>query len=382
MNRIPRKRTAASAAMSLLVLAALPTGAPGQATVTEQAPADQARLAKRSELLKETRTLRQSGRYQEVRPRRRRPWWSWHRSLFGPNDVRRAESLKELSQALASKGADTLVEAIARGEEGLEIRRKAHRDSDRDYAVDLGDLAILYGYTRQINPAIDRLEMAAKVLLKSAGENDSDYARALVNIAKFRWDRGDPQKKDFLEARNLYKTALPIMVKAGLAETADYADMLMNFGLLRHSENEFDLAGDHLSEARGYYVRALRRTKAGDAELHDLQYGLAVASQNLGYHFLEIGHFHRAIPLFREAIDVLSKMSGTGETEGYAAAVINLALLHMNLGNLTAAEAVGLEGVSLAQTLRNENRAYYVKATHNLGRMLQYSRSSRPRESI
>ena len=374
MKRSQPSRPGFAMAMLLVAIAAGPSRAHSQTAVSPGPRAAEAKQAQRDELLKTVKELRQRGKYEEALESAKR-LVELDGALFGAGDLHRAESLNELSQALAATDSKYLDEAIERGKEGLKIRQDAHDQSSRACALAQIDVAVLHGNSGDLDGAIDQLQAAATVLAASVGKNDPDYARALIDLAKFRWDRGDPHRTDFLDARNYYRTAMPIFVKAELQETRDYADMIMNLGLLRLSESEFDQAKDHLEEAVRFYTRASRKLNPDDLEYHATQFGLGVALQNLGHYYQEAGHFERAAPLFRQAAGIVMGMRGADEKTAYVAMLINLTLLYQNMRDLARAEATGLESVASVRRLVGKAHPYYVVATHNLAGVLRDARS-------
>ncbi|KAF0247355.1 MAG: peptidase-like protein, partial [bacterium] len=223
--------------------------------------------------------------------------------------------------------------------EALEIRRKALGDNDSDTATSINNLATLYynkgDYTKAESLYIEALEIRRKAL----GDNHSDTATSINNLATPYNNKGDYSK-----AESLHIEALDIRRKIFGDNHPDTAQSINNLATLYNNKGDY-------SKAEPLYIQALEiyRKTFGDNHLDT-----AVSINNLANFYNNKGDYSKAESLYIQALDIRRKILGDNHPDT-ATFINNLAYVYFNEGDYSKAESLYIQVLDIYRKTLGSN---------------------------
>ena len=201
------------------------------------------------------------------------------------------------------------------------------------------------------NEAVRLGTKAMKIYKKIRGEEHTDYASSLSNLASYNSRLGNYQ-----EAIKLGTLAMETYKKTLGEEHIDYATSL------------FDLSSNYYH--LGNYTEAIRLcTQAKEIfkkELGEEHYFYASSLNNLAGCNFEIGNYQEAIKLGSLSIDIFKKLSLGEEYPFYASALSNLASSYNEIGNYEEAIRLGTLAMNIFKQVLGEDHHDYAQSINNL----------------
>ncbi len=216
----------------------------------------------------------------------------------GPNGARDAgyaERLNNLGLLLRATGRDGEAEALLR--EAVEVDRAVLGERHPDVALRMGNLADLLAATGRSEEAGALYGRALGVALGTQGEAHPDTAQRAGALAAFLQAQGDVGAgAAWAEALRLTELAFGPGHPELPVRLAQLADRLRDTGQGEAAEGAYRAAVEVLAEG-------------GEAARAD--HGRAL--NNLGLYLSGVGRKDEAVPLFRQAVEVLVGVLGEGD---------------------------------------------------------------------
>jgi CHAT domain-containing protein len=236
----------------------------------------------------------------------------------------------------------------------IQICKQAKRtfgENHSEYAYYLSNLAELYYYLGDYSKAEPLYQEVVEIRRKVLGKDHPDYARSLSNLAYLYNVMGI----DYRKAKSLYQEALKIQGKVPGKDHPDYAHSLSNLAFL------YSDMGDY-SKAEPLYQEALKiQGKVPGKDHQDYAHSLS----NLALLYYYVGEYRKAKPLYQEALKIQGKVLGKDHPD-YAANLSNLALLHSDMGYYSKAEPLYLQALEIYRKVLGENHPDYAANLSNL----------------
>lgn len=222
-------------------------------------------------------------------------------------------------------------EALAIGEETLQLREAVLGDAHYDCATSLNNLARLHETLGDFRGARPLYERAVATIDRAVGTEHPEAATMRNNLAVIDQRLGDLSRAEdgLLAARDVRRRLLG-------PRSADYAASLNNLATL------YDLMGRY-PEAKRLYEQALAIRRDVFGERHP-EY--AQALNNLAQCDAELADYTEAEALYREAADVMRRVAGP-DHPNYALCVVNLAAHLVKVGQPKDAEPLLLEALQI-----------------------------------
>lgn len=247
-------------------------------------------------------------------------------------------------------GEGKIAAAIGKADEARSICGRLLGEENREYAVCLGNLALLYAALPDAAQAEAAHRRAVEVLTAALGDAHPQVATALNNWAGF-YNRN----RRYAEAESLYRRALEIR-KSTLGERhVDYAVSLNDLATLY--DRLFDYA-----QAESLLLQAVEAYRAAVGERHP---EFAKCVNNLASLYDTLGDYARAEPLYLQGLDVLKAAYGEKHPR-YASALNAVAVFYQKTGDYVRAEPLLRQVLALRKEILGEQHPDYAAALGNL----------------
>ena len=218
-----------------------------------------------------------------------------------------------------------------------------------DYAVDTGNLAMVYDQVQVFDRAAEYYKKAAELKKEYSGESLS-YADTLNNLA-IVWNQTGKQK----EALSLHQKVLEIRDGKLGREHVDYIHSLYHMGNTYELMKEFDKAIEFHSKA----MQKARQCKDFDVlDLADLHGSAARAYEGKG-------NYKKAIYYYEVCMDLIEKARGT-ENFYYMMNMLTLAAACEKAGLLDLSVEYCEKAVDIRRKLFSENHLDFLNSLNSL----------------
>ncbi|MEH2267944.1 MAG: tetratricopeptide repeat protein [Nostoc sp.] len=200
------------------------------------------------------------------------------------------------------------------------------------------------------NQAIPWYEQCLEVTKQRLGNEHSDVANSLNNLALLYASQGQPS-----EAEPLYQQALELRRRLLGQEHPDVANSLNNLALLYNSQGRY-------SEAKLLYLQALELWGHSLGEEHPF---VAQSLNNLALLYASQGKYSEAEPLLKQALKLRRRLLGQ-EHPSVASSLNNLALLYASQEKYSEAESFLKQALQLRQHLLGQEHPLVAESLNNL----------------
>lgn len=213
------------------------------------------------------------------------------------------------------------------------------------------------GLEEQTNGNYSKAEVWFEKSVKKAaaeyGRDHSDYATALICLARVYLDQGKYTRAEplYLEARNVYAITL------GKGDY-NYGISLLNLAFLYNKQGAYTKAENFYLESKDVLQKAL-------GEDHQI---CAMISSGLADLYRVQGHYAKAEPLQVEAKNILKKTLGASNPE-YGTSLLGLANLYLAQGLGLKAEPLLIEAKNIYEKALGKNHPNYAVVIINLARL-------------
>lgn len=248
------------------------------------------------------------------------------------------------------------------------VIEKTKEEFGRDtiYAQNTAWGGFFYELLGEYKKALLLYEETASIFKSALGNDDSEYAVALNNLANIHYKLGSYKK-----AEALYLEELGIREKLYGKEHPNYAVCINDLGVLYGQLENY-------SKAIEMHLEALRiRAKT----LGTAHYDYASSLNNLAGAYENMGRLDKAEPLVLEALEVDKKVLGKDDPN-YAVSLHNLATLYISLEQYEAAESLYLEALSLTERTLGSDHPYYARPLNNLATVYKKTQNYKKAEEL
>ncbi len=275
--------------------------------------------------------MQEQGKYGEAEAVFRRIYAAQSTAL-GPAHVETLNALSNLASSLESQGRVGEAEALNR----KALTAAAGNGQNGQYAILLSNLATAIGNQGRFDEALALHRQALTLREKLLGKDHPDVALSLTNIGYIL-----AQKRDYSAADDSLRRAVAIGRKTG-GSSLSFSSLLNNFGANLDDLNRHGEAETALKECLSIRRNTLPPT-------HPL---IATSLNNLGNNARLRGQNAAALQLFREALGIMRKVSGTSDPD-LLVPLDNLAMI-LSTNRKTAPEALSLarEGAKIVRARR------------------------------
>jgi CHAT domain-containing protein/tetratricopeptide (TPR) repeat protein len=303
------------------------------------------------------------------------------RKVFGHADTVCANTLLMLGVLhVRERKIDT---AFALIQEAVSIMEKIPLNPE--YATCLDHLAYIYIQKGMYETALQIFHKSKDIREKTTGKSDARYALSLRNIAEIHstygeWNKslpilqeaydivkrlpGEPfvflfiqddlafvclRLKQYDQALNLFRNALPVRKRIFGEQTNDYGHTLQNLSRTFRDTRQNDSALKYINEA----IDILKKVNGTRHQWY------ANGISDLGIIYVETGKYEKALPLFREAVQI-GKLKADS-TIDYIWHLKHISSLHHKMGNNDSSEYYLKEAINIARvTLTEEHPDYAI----------------------
>ena len=241
-------------------------------------------------------------------------------------------------------------EALPLVERALAIKEKTLGPDDRDLAVSLNSLGVLYYYQGRYSEAQPLYERALAIQEKAPASDHTDLARFLRNLAILLYDQGR-----YAEAQPLQERALAIQEKA---LGPDHPDNAFSLRILANVQ----LAQGRYAAAEPLYERALA---IGEHALGSDNPDVAFSLDSLANLRREQGRHAEAQPLHERALAI--REHALGPDHPYVAwSLHNLAEVHRDQGRYAEAQPYFERALVIQEKALGPNHPYVATSLSGL----------------
>ena len=270
-------------------------------------------------------------------------------------DLRRAATLNDDVVRFYREG--NLADAVAKGIEVRDLRRRILGENHPDYAASLSNLAVLYDDMGDYARAESLHIQANEIRKRTLGDSHPDYATSLNNLA-LRYQK----MADYARAEPLYRQSTEILKRALGESNPNYAASLNNLALLYKTQGDY-------ARAEPLYLQTIEIGKRTLGENHP---NYATSLSNLAELYRTIGDYARAEPLYLQSIEIQKRMLGEDHPD-YAMTLNNLAALYGDFGDYARAESLYLQATEIRKRTLGESHPDFAISLNNLAMLYQKS---------
>lgn len=223
--------------------------------------------------------------------------------------------------------------AMVFAEQAAEQAKKEFGESDTNYAKALNNLAMIYQRRLRFLDAERTFQKTLQIKEKATGAMNYSYTTTLVNL-------GDLLKlrKNYIKALEYYQLAANIDRQVMGAENEVYAADLANIGRMSYFIDDIPNAINYLANA----IKIREKVRGKDDPVY------AINQIHLGDVFAKVGDFNRADSLYKSGLRILSYKVGTPHP-AFLGGLRQLAMLYKDNGNLVIADSLIFNALSIAE---------------------------------
>jgi len=246
-------------------------------------------------------------------------------------------------------------EAAALAEQQLDILKRHLGDEHTDVATVLNNLALFL----QEQGDYDRAEMLYREALamkrKLLGDEHPDVAKNMSNLGVLLQKSGNVE-----EAESLCRRSLTMKRNLLGDQHLDVAKSLNNLGAILVAKGDFAEAERLLRDALAMYRKSLG----------DMHPDVAASLVNLAYLFSSQGAYEAAEPLCQEALSIFTGLFGE-EHPFVALTLSNIAGLFYQAGDFARAERLHRDALAMRQSQLPDDHPRVIESLSNLAVVLQ-----------
>ncbi len=270
------------------------------------------------------------------------------KSLYGEEDVKYANSMKNLGYFYKVKGNFKKAESLYLG--ALEIYKKSLGKNSLEVAKVLNDTGEFYRVMGNYKKSEDFLKRSLKIFQETLGFYNEEVTTCLNNLAILY-----EIKKEYGKAENIYKRILSIDEKILGQNHPSFAVDLVNLAELYRVQKKFEEAEDLL----------LKAIKIDEKVFGQNHFSYATDINNLAAIYYEKKDFQRAKSLYKEALGIWEKFLGKDHYL-YGLVKRNLGLIYFEEGKYKDAKILYKEALFILQKTFPQNHPYIEKVKKNL----------------
>jgi tetratricopeptide (TPR) repeat protein len=242
-------------------------------------------------------------------------------------------------------------EALNFFERGLEIRKRILGENHSDTARTLHDLAEVYREQGKYGQALPLYQQTLEIQETGLGINSAHMALTLNNIGVVHQTLAN-----YTQAVDYYNRALVIRENVLGRSHADTAFTLNNIGSV------YRILGNY-NQALIYYEDALaiRKSVLGNNHLHT-----AFSVSHIAAVYGDLGNYPKAFSFFQRALDVAKTVLGEFHPET-ATGLDNIGLVHYDLGNYKEALDYCQKAWAIRRDVFGENNSKIANSLNNIG---------------
>ncbi len=273
--------------------------------------------------------------------------------ILGHDSPEAIETMVSLAQ-LSWRQAD-FDQAIARGNELLEARRRTYGDPSTDVAVTLDFLGRVLVEAGRYDEAEQAIQKALAMSLALHGEESAEVAGCYQNMAVLE----EIWRQDYVRAEELTRKEIEIRRAVEGGDTMESAGALNNLGIYIMLQGRLEEAAQIIEEANA----AVRRL-AGDQHPE-----LAKGLENLGNVNYRLGNYDKTLALLAEVIDMRREVFGDDSPQ-VARGLTNLGAVYRKSGQLELAEDTLRDAVARMERAYGPDHTDVASAHRSLGIVL------------
>jgi len=292
------------------------------------------------------------GRYDEAQPLLESAL-EMRAGLIGADSPEAIETMASLAQ-LSWRKAD-FDEAIDRGYELLEARRRTFGDPSSDVAVTLDFLGRVLAEAGRFEEADDVIQQALAMSLAMHGEESDQTAGCYQNMSVLE----EVWRQDYVRAEELTRKEIEIRRAVEGGDTMESAGALNNLGIYIMLQGRLEEAAEIIEEAN----MAVRRL-AGDQHPE-----LAKGLENLGNVNYRLGNYDETLALLAEVIEMRREVFGDDSPQ-VSRGLTNLGAVYRKSGQLDLAEKTLIDAVARMERAYGPDHPDVASAHRSLGIVL------------
>ncbi len=270
------------------------------------------------------------------------------KNLYGEDDIRYANSMKNLAFLYKVKGNFKKAESLYLG--ALNIYKKSLKENSLEVAKVLNDTGEFYRVMGNYKKSEEFLKRSLKIFQETLGIYNEEVTTCLNNLAILY-----EMKKEYGKAENIYKRILSIDEKILGKNHPNFAIDLVNLAEFYRVQKKFEEAEDLL----------LKAIKIDENVFGKNHFSYATDINNLAAIYYEKKDFQRAKALYKEAMEIWEKVLGR---EHYFSGLVkrNLGLIYFEEGKYKDAEILYKEALFILQKTFPQNHPYIEKVKKNI----------------
>jgi len=232
----------------------------------------------------------------------------------------------------------------------LNISKRILGENDSDYATNLNNLAMLYEKIGEYAKALPLQQQALQVNKQALGDEHPYYIVSLNNVAGLYEDMGK-----YVKALPLYHEAFQVSKRTLSEKSPLYATTLNNLATL------YSKMGDY-TKALPLYQQALNIRERILGKEHP---SYATSLDNLASLYQRMGDYAKALPLYQQALGIRERILGK-EHPSYATSLDNLASLYQRMGEYAKALPLYQQALGIRERILGKEHPSYATSLNNL----------------
>jgi len=267
-----------------------------------------------------------------------------------------AQSLKELNDSIVQYYNNGEIEkGIIVGKKAVIVAKKQFGENHTEYAKSLNNLAELYRNIYLYQKAQPLYIQAIEIMKNVLGENHPSFAIAINNLALLYKEMGQYEKAEtlFIQAKEILKNSLG-------ESSPDYATAINNLAMLYKEMGQYE-------KAEPLFVQSMQiRKKTLGENHHDYASGI----NNLAELYVDMGQYEKAESLFIQAMEIDKKTLGEDHPD-YATVLNNLAYLYQKMRLYEKAETLFMQAMEIDKKVLGEEHPDYATDLNNLAMLYE-----------
>lgn len=223
--------------------------------------------------------------------------------------------------------------AMVFAEQAAEQAKKEFGESDTNYAKALNNLAMIYQRRLRFLDAERTFLKTLKIKEKASGAMNYSFTTTLVNLGDLHKSR-----KNYVKALEYYMLAENIDKQIMGTENEVYAADLANIGRMSFYIDDIPNAINYIANS----IKIREKVRGKDDAIY------AINQISLADVFAKTGDFERADSLYKSGLKILTYKVGTPHP-AFLGGLRQLAMLYKDAGNLTIADSLIFNGLSIAE---------------------------------
>ncbi len=252
--------------------------------------------------------------------------------------------------ALSYYYTEDYTKAVEYGTRVVKMRKQILGEEHSDYALSLYNLADYYSKLGEYTKAIQIGTQAMGIRKRVLGEQHPDYLLSLNNLANYYYYLGD-----YTNAIQMGTLAMEIRRRMLGEEHPDYALSLNNLASCYSAQGNYAKAVELCTQATDIYRRFL-------GEDH---FNYSVSLNNLSKFYSKLGNYEKSMELCTQAMDICKRNVGE-EHPDYARSLNNLSIVYFNLGNYAKAIELCAQAMEIYKRTIGEKHPWFAALLCNM----------------